>query len=401
MTSQQEFMRMSGFIGKGVQLVLFCCLPAHGLQETPATTSRAMTVHKTGTQCENCHSCASPTSEIPCLRPCLRISPEPLARQLDSKTGPKVVVLGELQDVYLPVPFDHRGHADMAQMAGGCTVCHHHTPQGTEHPTCKSCHEAGVQRGDIRKPGLKGAYHRQCLSCHREWSGEESCSVCHQPKTGKGPTINVPTPDDIIGRMHPPITAPDEELYKTEGAGGDKSHVLFRHKEHADRYGLRCAECHREDNCNRCHRNGGPHVQQVRTFEQHHEPCFQCHKEDRCERCHVEPDGAPTPPFDHLSTGWELSRFHRDRSCRDCHVDVPFVALKRDCNSCHGDWSPANFDHALTGQALDERHAPLDCDACHLERRFDRPPSCKDCHEDDGIDFPARRPGAKLGVTGG
>jgi hypothetical protein len=82
-------------------------------------------------------------------------------------------------------------------------------------------------------------------------------------------------------------------------------------------------------------------------------------------------------------------------------VDVPFAGLKRECNGCHEDWTPANFDHAVTGQLLDERHAPMDCDACHTERRFDLPPVCKDCHENDGIGFPDRRPGAKLGIIGG
>lgn len=315
--------------------------------------------------------------------------------------GPTVVILGELEDVYLPVPFDHRGHADMAQMAGGCAVCHHYTPQGSEHPACKSCHEVGAQRGDIRKPGLKGAYHRQCLSCHREWGGEESCSVCHQPKTAKGSAPSLPTPDDIMGRMHPPITAPEEELYQTAGVNGAPTQVLFRHKEHVARYGLRCAECHREDNCNRCHRNGGPHVQQVRTFEQHHRPCMECHKNDTCERCHLVEGAPPAPPFDHARTGWALSPYHRDRSCRVCHTEVPFAKLARDCNGCHRDWKPANFNHTVTGQTLDERHAAMDCEVCHAERRFDRPPACTDCHEDDGIGFPHKRPGAKVEPAGG
>jgi hypothetical protein len=32
---------------------------------------------------------------------------------------------------------------------------------------------------------------------------------------------------------------------------------------------------------------------------------------------------------------------------------------------------------------------------CHREWRFDRPPTCDECHEeeDDGVAFPAKRPG--------
>jgi hypothetical protein len=126
-----------------------------------------------------------------------------------------------------------------------------------------------------------------------------------------------------------------------------------------------------------------------------------CHKDDTCERCHFAEEAPPPPPFDHASTGWILSAYHRDRSCRICHTDVPFVALTRDCNGCHSGWTPANFNHAVTGQVLDERHAPMECEVCHTERRFDRPPACTECHEDDGIGFPHKSPGAKLKPAGG
>ncbi|GAF92611.1 unnamed protein product, partial [marine sediment metagenome] len=115
----------------------------------------------------------------------------------------------------------------------------------------------------------------------------------------------------------------------------------------------------------------------------------------RCERCHWR-EGEPKPVrFDHSGTGWPLSRYHEDVGCRDCHTGVPFVKLNRVCNACHGEWSPAVFDHGVTGQVLDEDHAEHDCELCHVERRFDRPPTCDNCHdeEDDGIAFPAKRPG--------
>ncbi len=347
--------------------------------------------------CGNCHTCENPSAQTRCLRLCSRTEAIRLAKAFEAKHGPHIVILDELQSTYLPVPFDHAGHAAMAQMAGGCAKCHHYTPEGQEHPACKSCHSAQPGAGTIEKPGLKGAYHRQCLSCHREWSGDTGCDACHRAKarSGERPTVaNTPSVDDIVGRMHPPIPEPESELYTTRGEDGLVTRVLFRHKEHIERYDLRCAECHREDNCNRCHQEGREHVQQVRTFEQHHKPCLECHRDDSCERCHFAENASPPENFDHATTGWALSRYHRDKSCRACHPGVPFVKADRECNSCHAKWTPENFNHALTGQSLSENHAGFDCEDCHSDRKFDRSPSCDGCHEEgEGIVFPAKRPG--------
>ena len=109
--------------------------------------------------CACCHTCDKPTPGNQCLPACGR---DP-GRYMRGHKGPDVVVLDELQDAYLPVPFDHKGHADMAEMTHGCVICHHYTPEGQQHPACKTCHEIAVKGTGIHKPGLKGAYHRQCL----------------------------------------------------------------------------------------------------------------------------------------------------------------------------------------------------------------------------------------------
>ena len=316
---------------------------------------------------------------------------------MSPQQGPAVVILNELEDRYLPVPFDHKGHAQMAQMTRGCVVCHHYTPEGAQHPACRTCHEAEPARADIRKPGLKGAYHRQCMNCHREWSHESSCGICHQPKTGPDETAPTPTKDDIIGQMHPPIPQPGTEIYASRAAAAPGSNVIFRHSEHVHRFGLLCIECHHEDTCLRCHENGRQHVQRVRSLEEHHQPCAACHDVTdslSCTRCHWEEDQPKPGPFDHASTGWSLERYHGDVECRNCHEAVPFVARDRNCQACHQTWEPGTFDHALTGQTLNETHAALDCESCHVDRRFDQPPACDECHEEDeGITYPARRPG--------
>lgn len=378
--------------------------------QTPTVTDTAKPNSKAAMDgdCYSCHTCAKPTSESPCLRACQRNKPGTIEREFAGKTGPNVVILDDLENLYLPVPFDHKGHSEMAGMTSGCVTCHHYTPEGTEHPACKTCHEVAPARENIRKPGLKGAYHRQCLACHREWSHETGCAMCHQPKTGvtDGSSVH-PTPGDIVGQMHPPIPEPDTEVYNAPSADSG-AHVIFRHREHIHRFGLRCVECHREDNCSRCHEVGRRHEQRTVSPAEHHEPCRQCHMSDttkpdgRCNQCHWK-TGDPTPlTFDHATTGWKLSSYHADLSCRQCHESVPFAKLDRTCDACHSGWNQTTFNHGLTGQQLDATHRQFDCDNCHKDRAFDAPPTCTECHdEEDGISYPARRPGprTRLGLT--
>jgi len=350
--------------------------------------------------CLRCHTCARPTAEDPCFAPCTRITAEAIGEVFSAVTGPELVLLDELEDRYLPVPFDHRGHAEMAAMTQGCAVCHHYTAEGTAHPACKTCHEIAPARQDIRKPGLKGAYHRQCMNCHREWSHETSCGVCHHPKTGTsapGEKAHVPTRDDIIGQMHPPIPEPDTAVYDTTYKNVAGAKVVFRHKEHIHRFGFSCAECHHEDSCSRCHEEGKSEAGRPRSLEEHHRPCANCHDmeaPDKCDHCHYLP-GEPAPAsFDHAVTGWPLGRYHDDKSCRACHTGLRFAKLDRTCDACHAAWGPATFNHRVTGQVLDERHVEFDCAECHPNREFGKTVTCNECHEEDeGVVFPVKRPG--------
>jgi len=363
--------------------------------------------------CTVCHACEKPTAEEPCLRPCARPREAEMIAELRRGNVPQGVVLldmlstsSDTADHFGPVPFDHAGHAKWAEIAGGCELCHHYTPAGAAHPSCSSCHEASYRHEDMRKPGLKGAYHRQCLGCHREWSHETKCDVCHLPRVGddgQPVTASAASKDDVMGKIHPPIPEPKQEIYQTKYKSHPGTNVIFRHKEHIERYGLKCAECHRGDSCMRCHEEGKQHTQHVRTLEEHHRPCSDCHNtndEANCTRCHWDAAKGPPAPFDHASTGWPLSRFHQKNTCRACHKGTRFEKLDPTCTSCHEGWSPATFDHKVTGQVLDENHAEFDCEECHLGNKFDVPPSCTECHdEDEGPSFPAKRPGPLVSDT--
>ncbi len=369
--------------------------------KAPTTTS---TQPSDVSECKRCHECEKPTLKHPCLPNCMRF--QAAAEEFAQKLGPEIVILDKLKGVYLPVPFDHKGHAKMAQMTKGCATCHHYTPEGQEHPACDACHSITDAGTDIHKPGLKGAYHRQCLGCHKDWIDETDCAVCHRKKRSlpaNGEALPSPTSDDILGRMHPPISQPTTEIYRAKTKGGEKSAVIFRHWEHVQGFDLKCVDCHHEDTCVRCHKKGNGEKAPP-TVKEHHKPCLRCHKVDmdestteitgRCKRCHWQEGQPPIKPFDHADTGWPLSKYHVGNRCRTCHKRVPFVKLNKDCNACHSAWEPETFNHAITGQMLDETHAEVDCAECHADRKFDKPPVCTECHdEEEGFVFPQKRPG--------
>lgn len=294
--------------------------------------------------------------------------------QAAGKYGPDVVVLRELENLYDAVPFDHAAHAEMAEMWDGCVTCHHRSPHATtrpaaalnghpknqdeaaEVPACKSCHSPTAVSDDIHMPNLKGAYHRQCLNCHRDWAGANQCGACHAPKEGRSHDEEDPTAAAVVSRMHPPIPEPDEVVYQARftPAVGDK--VLFRHREHVD-YGIRCVNCHRKDNCAHCHDPKADKASLVaqrpmkpgKTWKASHEPCISCHQADRCKTCHYRvPEAAPAP-----------------------------------------------FEHsAKSGQILDKDHADLPCGACHEKLKTRQSPSCggTECHKAT-VTFPDKRPG--------
>ena len=127
-------------------------------------------------------------------------------------TGPDTVVLDSLADRYEPVNFNHAMHVGLVD--GKCAKCHHHaTGSPPLDPRCLKCHKGGASNDLLAcrdchlakpfeadslaalaansqlyhndKPGLKGAYHRNCLGCHQENGGPSGCQDCHA-RTAKG-----------------------------------------------------------------------------------------------------------------------------------------------------------------------------------------------------------------------
>jgi hypothetical protein len=116
---------------------------------------------------------------------------------------PEIVVIEDLSAEYEPSRFPH-GKVVRAilektddnslartfheNQAGLCMGCHHNSPRSLEPPKCGSCHDKNgpVSGSDSTKPGLKGAFHGQCISCHQEMKVTQvlanDCVKCHELK---------------------------------------------------------------------------------------------------------------------------------------------------------------------------------------------------------------------------
>ncbi len=337
-------------------------------------------------ECMVCHNCEKgqfPTKTNLCLQQCARSS-------LESALTNDIVIIDRLVDKYEPVIFAHDLHATMSAMSGGCENCHHFAQSEDEIQSCgtSGCHsESNVVNLKMSKPSLKGAYHRQCMGCHREWSHDTDCGFCHAELTDGKSKVAEMDISDIVGTLHPKIEAKPMYIFNTTFKDGKI--VTFHHTDHVDQFGLRCTDCHRGDGCFHCHDSAKQERKDVKSVE----TCYKCHtKEDNCNFCHSD---NPKPEFEHyMSTGWALNKYHMDSECSNCHGPAyKFTKPSTTCTNCHIHWDVGVFDHSVTGLTLNEDHEEEDCEVCHIDRDFRVEPTCDNCH--DEISYPDDLPGEK------
>lgn len=346
---------------------------------------------KSNITCKTCHVCDVPTKHDPCLVPCPREKMKTVYESPDKTVD--VVSLEELSKKYLPVIFSHRVHAQMSVMSGGCGTCHHHNTSGPIQP-CKNCHQTSRNRDDISKPDLEAAYHRQCISCHREWSHETGCNTCHTPKKNLKEIPKEQVKKKLIGKAHPALLEPAKIVFETKYEKGKM--VTFFHDDHTKKFKIECTSCHKNETCLKCHDTKkvsdekSKIVKAQKSLDEHHKQCFSCHKEDKCGSCHLNKQGEQ---FDHgKKTGWALNKYHFNLTCAKCHGSkIPYSKPDNKCVSCHKGWNNENFKHTITGLQLDETHAQLNCEDCHAEKNFAVKPGCSNCHEN--FSFPKQKPG--------
>jgi hypothetical protein len=333
--------------------------------------------------CAECHVCSTPTLDDPCLRAC----PRPRATPQDIKMGPDEVIINEIESEYEPVKFSHRLHAEMTAMDRGCQDCHHFQEVGGI-TACKNCHPSHIADEHLEQPGLKGAYHRQCLGCHQDWSHDTQCDICHLKKGQKAP---MPQADmNKPGSRFAGLVQPEKKVWHSTYGGGTV--VTLFHKNHTEKYGIDCAACHHAEGCGSCHAKDKETTTEIRhTEEALHGICNTCHEEMSCNQCHLKSEAVA---FSHDRTGWPLKSYHQ-LSCRRCHGNpYHFNKPSKECNACHMGWAVGSFNHSHTGFTLNESHNEVACEECHVNRVYSVPPTCNSCHDDD-ITYPSSLPGKK------
>ncbi len=171
------------------------CAGCHSLMEQGRLSEHACTI---------CHSGPSPAvastmkEDIDSVGP-FRVKPDDARLSFTNDDVPEQVTIDILSEKYEAVEFPHRkvvnkllehineskiatffhGHEDVA-----CQGCHHHSPAGEKPPLCESCHSEPFNEAELFKPGLLGAYHRQCIGCHESMQIEPTdCLGCHKEKT--------------------------------------------------------------------------------------------------------------------------------------------------------------------------------------------------------------------------
>ena len=338
-----------------IGLSLAALLTLNVFSQTHPTEQNGETI-----DCSLCHTCLEPTEADPCLVPCPRESNAMLP--LDTK-GPEIVILDELQQVqnlYVPVRFTHEDHAHMSSTVDGCEMCHHYNENSIEPAACSECHPMEILHENLAQPGLKGAYHRQCIGCHMEWDPSTTCVLCHE-KNREGPLHGTATEASSVDH-YPEVQMRDLIVYESEDAGD----VPFHHRTHAYIYDRNCGDCHAQQDCSACHDQTVETIKPMGDIsgEEMHDHCFECHIDDSCDYCHGR---AHDDVFDHGKTGWPLESYHATLHCRDCHRQRgEFQALDNTCISCHEEgWNVDEFEHAVTGVSLGEIHGMLACEDCH------------------------------------
>ncbi len=124
------------------------------------------------TGCMECHT--KRTSQTPPVK----TASEKVGGKKTSKHVIEIYTLSSLEKLYQPVIFSHAMHADITD---NCATCHHYSEAG-QTLSCGECHGAPFDPKNLNRPGLKGAYHLQCMDCHKEIGGPVGCTECHAKK---------------------------------------------------------------------------------------------------------------------------------------------------------------------------------------------------------------------------
>jgi len=362
-------------------------------------------------------------SECEPCPPCEGLAAPAKATGAPADKGPDECILYHLVDLYGPTVFSHSNHVEYEER---CEICHHHSSEVETAPPCRECH--GLPSTDLDRPGLKGAYHRQCMNCHREMgSGPMGCEECHPKRDQTG------VEQEALARLYVANTMKLGHMSREFGE------VTFDHKLHAE-VSDTCGDCHHHQKgyevtppCRECH-NRVESVEGERLLglkDAYHQQCLTCHravskkhdarigeleaeiaeareagkaakekaflgalKKERgrgtsplkCVDCHLPLRAPESVTLGKLSKQYVPVIFDHKlhvvgtSCCTDCHHDADHLARFQPCGSCHG--AAATDGGAKTTKNLQDAYHEQ-CITCH-KRTGSGPEDCSDCHEERG-----------------
>jgi len=168
------------------------CAGCHDLMEQGRLSEHACSICHAGPPPEELADAQSQQTSMDAFRP----TAEAAALSIPVSEIPDTVTIRALSQQYPAVRMPHRkivvtlsnhikdnkiathfhGHADVV-----CQGCHHHGVMGKKPALCENCHGEPFRESDLFTPGLKGAYHRQCLGCHLSMGLQvaSNCANCH------------------------------------------------------------------------------------------------------------------------------------------------------------------------------------------------------------------------------
>jgi hypothetical protein len=169
------------------------CAGCHGLMEQGRLSEHSCNICHAGPSPENLEVLKARYTSLDDFRP----DASEVKLSFASSDIPDSVAIGVLANEYPPVVMPHgkivatlRKHISDSKIATYfhgredvvCAGCHHNGSVGRKPALCENCHGAPFNTAYLFRPGLKGAYHRQCLGCHldMELQKASSCEVCHK-----------------------------------------------------------------------------------------------------------------------------------------------------------------------------------------------------------------------------
>ncbi len=330
----------------------------------------------------------------------------------------------------------HRIHQTHSETRGDCSVCHHKDDPEFDREdleifkfsSCAACHEAPNTAEFPFKPGLKGAYHQQCIRCHEEQDDAAApvgCQDCHHERvpdheqhitlTGTVDPVQVTRHclrchaeqgQDVLHSAHwrwggnSPNTAGSEERVDL-----GKKDVLNNYYIHVGSNLERCSQCHvgygwkgrdfdfddpANIDCLVCHDTTGTYnkdpgraglpaadVDLLAVARSVGRPSRKA-----CGSCHFYGDGGANvkhgdlePELADPEPDHDVHMGKHDMLCQDCHsterhriagqsLAIPASEGRVTCEQCHGS-SPHRLYGEL-GYHLDMHDRRIACQTCHI-----------------------------------